>query len=400
MILIGTDNGIYRWVDGSAWPVFHGLQERAVVGLAALGTSVVALDRDGNVLESEDTGLTWRLLAPPKGVTGFTALALAGSSRTIVGAVKPLGVFRRLLGTPNPRPKLKPPVISSSSKVSFDSWKEAPGAMVRGYRSHIAPKVKYHSQSVAERAALLIAPKRVKPRADEATCDLGGWTPRNAPPAPRDHVAPKARGLVVSSTQVRVLVASPGEPETWYAAVSGAGLWKTTDAGSAWTQCPGLPNSVHNFRLVAGRPGHAWASTGDGAWLTTDGGQTWEDRGNGLENARHVRVVEPKPGAPDILLAGCAPSQGMIETAASRDGLNFALYESANGGKSWSQVKRNFPEGFEADTINDIRFDPAHPENIIVALGSGELWSTQNGGFYWGPLARQMDAARVLCVVS
>ena len=400
MILIGTDNGIYRWVDGSAWPVFHGLQEHAVVGLSALGVSVAALDRDGTVLESEDNGLSWRALSRPRGVAGFSAVTLVGAPGTIVAAVKPLGLFRRPLGTPNPRPKLKPPVISSTSKVSFDSWKEAPGAMVRGLRKNVAPRVAYHSQSVAERAALLIAPKRVKPRADDATCDLGGWTPRNAPPAPRDHVAARSRGLVVSSTEIRDLIAVPDAPEMWYAAVSGAGLWKTTDAGGVWTRLPGLPDLVNNVRLVPGRPGHAWAATGDGAWLTTDGGQTWEERSKGLENTRHVSVVEAKPGAPDVLLAGCAPAQGLEGTAASKEGLNFALFESADCGKSWIKVKRNFPEVFEADTITDVRFDPTHPDSIIVALGSGELWSTQNGGFYWGPLARQMHSARVLCPVS
>jgi photosystem II stability/assembly factor-like uncharacterized protein len=182
--------------------------------------------------------------------------------------------------------------------------------------------------------------------------------------------------------------------------VSGAGLWKTTDAGGAWTHCSGLPNAVNDLRLVPGRPGHAWAATGHGAWLTTDGGHTWEDRSKGLENHRHVSVVEAKSGTPDVLLAGCAPADGMEGNAASKNGLNFALFESADGGNSWAKVKHNFPETFEADTITDIRFDPAHLDNIIVALGSGELWSTQNGGFYWGPLARQIHAARVLCVVS
>ena len=34
MILIGTDEGIYRWFEGAGWPVFHSLQDRAILGLA------------------------------------------------------------------------------------------------------------------------------------------------------------------------------------------------------------------------------------------------------------------------------------------------------------------------------------------------------------------------------
>jgi photosystem II stability/assembly factor-like uncharacterized protein len=151
-------------------------------------------------------------------------------------------------------------------------------------------------------------------------------------------------------------------------------------------------------RTAAERPGHVWAATHDGCWFSPDAGASWEDRSAGLEGARHARAIEVKPGAPDTLLAGCAPP-APFETVAPRQGLNFALYESTNGGKTWAQVKRNFPDVFENDTISDIRYDPAAPENIVVALGSGELWVTRNGGAYWGPLARQIHAAWVLCGV-
>src|SRR5260370_199082 len=61
---------------------------------------------------------------------------------------------------------------------------------------------------------------------------LAGWTPLNAPPAPRTTVAPG----------VRALAAAPG---VWFAAVSGAGLWSSGDGGRTWAQCPGLPSEVH-----------------------------------------------------------------------------------------------------------------------------------------------------------
>jgi len=76
------------------------------------------------------------------------------------------------------------------------------------------------------------------------------------------------------------------------------------------------------------------------------------------------------------------------------------LYESSNGGKSWAQVKRGFPEDLYHDTITDIRYDPASPDNVIVALGSGELRVSRNAGAYWSPLARQTRSARVLCAVG
>ena len=46
MILIGTDEGIYRWFEGCGWPIFHSLQDRAIVGLASPGAGLLAaIDR-------------------------------------------------------------------------------------------------------------------------------------------------------------------------------------------------------------------------------------------------------------------------------------------------------------------------------------------------------------------
>jgi hypothetical protein len=199
--------------------------------------------------------------------------------------------------------------------------------------------------------------------------------------------------------EVRALAAGSGPNAPWLAAVAGAGLGRSTDLGRAWEQCPGLPSEVYAVRSVPGKPGELWAATADGVWFSGDAGQSWQDRSAGLEAARQVRAVAVKPGAPDVLLAGASPAPK--PGASPTEGLGHALYESTNCGKSWSPVvKRNFPEDLDYDTISDIRFDPAAPDNIIVALGSGELWLTPNGGAYWGPLARQIRAARVLCAVA
>ncbi len=138
-------------------------------------------------------------------------------------------------------------------------------------------------------------------------------------------------------------------------------------------------------------------ATAEGCRVSTDNGQTWEDRSAGLENARHVAAIEVKPDNPDILLAGAAPRAPDAAGAAHVEGLQFALYESTNGGKTWTQVKRGFPEDIRHDVITDIRYDPVAPENVIVALGSGELWLSRFDRAYWCPLARQTKAARVLC---
>ncbi len=375
MILIGTDQGIYRWIEGAGWPVFHTLQERAVVSLTSPGRGVViAVDRKGVVLESQDSGLSWRVLPLPKGVTATTSVTCAGIPPRIVAAVKPLGIYQRPVGGSTPRAT----VARAAEGAGF------------------APLVLTRARGMAQVATARLAPARFQHTADAQALSLAGWTALKAPPVSTDSVASRDRGLVVSPTEIRWIEALPGDPLSLLAAVRGTGLWSSNDGGQGWTRCAGLPTEVFSVRAVPGRTNHAWAATGDGAWRTTDGGQTWEDRSAGLENVRHVQVIEVKPGEPDKLLAGCAPARN-ASSGAAPEGLNYGLFESANGGKSWKRVMNNFPVSLGSDTISDIRFDPATPDHAVVALGSGEIWVTRNGGFYWGPLARQIHAARVLC---
>ncbi len=43
MMLIGTDDGIYRWFEGAPWPVFHALQGKSIANLALAQGGGVAI---------------------------------------------------------------------------------------------------------------------------------------------------------------------------------------------------------------------------------------------------------------------------------------------------------------------------------------------------------------------
>jgi photosystem II stability/assembly factor-like uncharacterized protein len=157
-----------------------------------------------------------------------------------------------------------------------------------------------------------------------------------------------------------------------------------------------LPAEVSAIRVAPGSAGIVAIATDDGCWTSADRGRTWENRSGGLDKARHLRALEIHPEDSTSMLAGAA--SGDVADGPRR-GTRFSLYETGDGGKTWTHVRRGFPEFFEYDTITDIRFDPAAPANAIVALDSGELWRTRNGGDWWEPIARQIRAARVLCAV-
>ena len=366
MILIGTDDGLYRWFEGCGWPIFHSLQGRQVAALASPGAGeLVVLDRLGAILESVDNGQSWRSLPTAEGAGAPTALAVGGEPSSILLATRsPLGMALRAIGAPIPR-------------------RDEPDG---GF----APRLARRARTLAEGATAILAPGGKVVRVDPETIRGKGWTPLEVPDVRAPGHLPEVHGLAVGG----------GSPAVWFACVREFGLWRSADLGASWTSCPGLPPRVNAIRPISDQPGRLVAATSDGCWVSGDSGQTWEDRSGGLESRRYVSSVAVKPGEPDVMLAGAAPRGPDGSSSAPFAGLEFSLYETTDGGKTWAIVRRGNPDVLEHDTIADIRHDPAAPDNVIVALSSGELWVTRNGGAYWAPLARQIRAARVLCGVG
>jgi hypothetical protein len=355
MMLIGTNDGIYRWIEGGPWPVFHSLQGRSIAHLASPGGGViVAVDDSGRIWETVNNGLDWREVPRPDGGERPTALGIWGAPANIVMAAKPISLYRRPIGAPTgpPRPSL--------SEMPGFLWKRA--RSVRG------------GGVVTARAT--------------AAPDLAGWTVLKPPPVASEGISPS----------IRVMALGQSEGAPWFAAVEGAGLSRSLDGGATWEPCGGLPNEVYAVRI--GPKGLVVAGTSNGCWISPDGGLTWSDKSVGLEKTRQVRAIEIKPGNPNQMLAGAAPLGAGEGPVVSRGGLGFALFETKDGGKSLLHVARGFPEVLEWDQIADIRSNPTDADYAVVALASGEMWNTATDGLWWEPLARQIRAARVLCATG
>jgi photosystem II stability/assembly factor-like uncharacterized protein len=172
---------------------------------------------------------------------------------------------------------------------------------------------------------------------------------------------------------VTALIIDPQSASTLFAAVFGFGVFRSTDGGASWAPANrGLTNSTvlalatGGSALYAGTEGQQRLG---GVFKSTDRGQTWHFSDKGLTNVAVTTVAVADPLA---LWAGS---------------LNLGLFQSGDGGNSWSLV----PLAKRLLFLYTVVADPAHPGTVYASAGiSGRegraLFKTTDSGRTWSRL--------------
>ncbi|MBN1939652.1 MAG: hypothetical protein JW843_08700 [Candidatus Aminicenantes bacterium] len=217
--------------------------------------------------------------------------------------------------------------------------------------------------------------------------DFAGSGGKTAPPAGLDSAAwaglryrcigPSRGGRVTAVAGV------PSEPMTFYMGSTGGGIWKTTDAGRAWTNISDgffATPSIGAIRVAPSAPNIIYAGTGSdgirsnvitgrGVYKSTDEGKTWSFLG--LGDTGQIGAVEIHPANPDIVFVaalghpfGPNPDRGVFRTR--------------NGGATWENVL------FLSDRTGavDLEIAPGRPDTIYASMWRGERkpWTIISGG--------------------
>ena len=195
---------------------------------------------------------------------------------------------------------------------------------------------------------------------------------------------------------------SPTDPDTVYAGVEDAALFRTTDGGHSWSELSGLrthasapswqPGAggmcLHTIVLDPKQPGRIFvAISAAGAFRSDDDGRTWRPINRGLHSE----------GIPDAT-AEVGHCVHRIAMHRSRPGVLFMqkhwdVMRSDDAGESWREVSGNLPSdfGFPIDVH-------AHePETIYVVPiksdsehyppdGRLRVYRSRSGGDEWEPL--------------
>jgi hypothetical protein len=194
------------------------------------------------------------------------------------------------------------------------------------------------------------------------------------------------------------------DPNTVYAGVEDAGLFRSTDGGTTWQELAGLrghgsgaqwaPGAggmcLHTILLDQSHPGRIFtAISAAGAFRSDDAGATWKPINRGLhsqyipdptaEVGHCVHRIAMHPSKPDVLFMQ----------------KHWDIMRTDNAGDSWTEVSGNLPTDF--GFVIDVH---AHePQTIYVVPiksdsehypidGQLRVFRSRTGGNDWEPLAK------------
>ncbi|MEV5750802.1 hypothetical protein AB0L00_23510 [Actinoallomurus sp. NPDC052308] len=198
--------------------------------------------------------------------------------------------------------------------------------------------------------------------------------------------------------RVTDLVVDPNHPDTAYVAVSGGGIWKSTDAGKTFAPAWPVDQTQTMGAIALGSDGALWAGTGeanpsgggltffgDGVYRSADGGAHWQRWGLADSGAIGKIVVDPS----DPRRVFVAAAGNLSGTAGER-----GIYRLNPDGRTWKLV---LPTPNNTTGGIDLAIDPANTERVYAALwdhkrnngarvyggvGSG-LFRSDDGGDHW-----------------
>jgi hypothetical protein len=165
---------------------------------------------------------------------------------------------------------------------------------------------------------------------------------------------------------VTAVAGIPGDPATYYMITPGGGVWKTTSGGRVWT--PTFDDervaSIGAIAIAASDPNTLYVGTGEqsdgiGVYKSTDAGTTWTDAG--LKDVRYISSMIVDSRDPNIVLVGALghPILGVSDPSPAR-----GVFKSTDGGKTWTKtLYRDDMAG-----VSDLCSDSGDPRVVYAAL--------------------------------
>lgn len=229
------------------------------------------------------------------------------------------------------------------------------------------------------------------------------------------------------SGRVNAVAAHPTDPNTYFVATDGGGIWKTTDGGNNWTSLtasPNLPSQVIGSIAVApSNPNVIYAGTGradfsvdarygQGLYVSNDGGNTWfvtdgdnvPDGPSGSDTnlqdgpffRRVITAIAVDPTNANVVYVAVSEVGMTHPRSTSLDSTRSGIYKSTDGGRTWTNVSWDKIVDLTSGTVSavglyfsDLLIRPDNPNVVFTAVGDPRgsdlngLWKSSDGGNSW-----------------
>lgn len=178
------------------------------------------------------------------------------------------------------------------------------------------------------------------------------------------------RRMIIDSTNTNVLIAA-----------GTTGIFRTTDAGTTWTQVKSGSFVDLEFKPYANDTVYATTNSSGASpfFISTDNGQIWNPSTNGMASSQMVRVkVAVSAAAPNVVYA----------LASATDASYHGLYRSADAGANWTLMSNspNLMVGDEFGTDDggqgwySMELAVSPTDENLVKVGGINIWRSSNGG--------------------
>ncbi len=218
---------------------------------------------------------------------------------------------------------------------------------------------------------------------------LTGMAHATAAPARADpfhNLAFRNLGPSIMGGRVSSVVGIPGNPKVYYVGAASGGVWKSTDGGYQWkaifTHEPTA--SISDVVLDPSNPNIVWVATGEvnirndvlsgaGLYRSKDAGKTWTLMG--FKNAGNISKVVVDPHDSNIVWVAVL---GHVWGPNAERG----VFKTTDGGKTWKKVLfiNNHTGAIDLTT------DGANSQILFAAMWQAQRypWKLEDGGSYSG----------------
>jgi hypothetical protein len=226
-----------------------------------------------------------------------------------------------------------------------------------------------------------------------------------APAAPMQDANPASNATATADLSLKqiwqIALGHPDEPDTLYAGVEPAALFKSTDAGATWSLVKGLHDHPHRSQWMPGGGGlclhtilpdpsnnkrlFVAISTG-GVYRTDDGGENWQPRNQGVR-AQFLPEGQQYPEwgqcVHKIVSHPSNPQRLFLQN-------HWGLYRSEDAGDSWTDIANGVPSDFgfamevDPNDANSVYIIPLESDEFrCTPEGKLRLYRTRNAGESW-----------------